>query len=251
MVDIGRRMYDRGYIAGCDGNLSVRLGEHHVLTTPAGAPKGFLETSDLVVTDLEGQQINRGDSRHRPSSELQVHLAAYRVRGDISAVVHAHPKAAVAHSLAGISLDDTVIPETVFTLGTIAGAEYETPGTRDLADRLERTLRCHDAIVMERHGTLTLGSDLLQAYLRLESLEHTAQILLMARTLGSIQPLPSGEVENLYHLAEQAGVRWPFRTDPSCRGPVCTTDNQGSSSAISDDLVGELARQVLERLRAG
>lgn len=260
MVEIGRRMYDRGYIAGCDGNLSVRLDGDRILATPAGAPKGFLETADLVITDLEGRQV---EGPGRPSSELQVHLVAYRIRGDVGAVVHAHPKAAVAHSLAGCRLDETVIPETVFTLGTIAGADYGTPGTRDLAERMEQTIRCHDAIVMERHGTLTLGRDLLQAYLRLESLEHTAQILVMARTLGSVQPLPSSEVENLYRMAEQAGLSWPFRTDPACRRAGCSQSTGSCGTHIDsgqhagpehdghddqEELVAELVRQVLGRL---
>jgi L-fuculose-phosphate aldolase len=186
----------------------------------------------------------------------------------VGAVVHAHPKAAVAHSLAGSRLDETVIPETVFTLGTIAGADYGTPGTRDLAERMEQTIRCHDAIVMERHGTLTLGRDLLQAYLRLESLEHTAEILVMAQALGSVRPLPSSEVENLYQQAERAGLRWPFRTDPACTGPACSDhtigdqdpgsccspgDGQQPPGAQGDEqeaLVAELVRQVLGRLRS-
>ncbi len=244
MVEVGRCMYEQGYIAGTDGNLSVRLSSGNILATPSGVAKGRLDTSDLVVTDAEGNLV-AGDLR--PSSELKVHLAAYRLRPQVTAVVHAHPKAAIAHSLAGISLSETVIPETVLTLGMIAATDYDTPGSSALAERMEQALRCHDAIVMERHGTITLGRDLWQAYHRLESLEHTAEILLMARSLGRVDPLPGSEVERLLSIAEQAGIEWPFRSDPACTAGTCSlpsTDGGQSREALVDELVRKVLRRV-------
>lgn len=246
VVAVCRRMYERGYIAGLDGNVSVRLSERRILATPAGAAKGDLDPAALVVTDVDGNVLGDGGA---PSSELRVHLAAYRLRPDVHAVVHAHPKAAVAHSLAGVSLAPTVIPETVFTLGTITTTEYGTPGTTALAQQMEDALRCHDAVLMERHGTVTLGADLAQAYHRLESLEHTAQILYMARMLGPVQPLPTGEVDKLFQLAEQAGIRWPFRTDAACRTGACPHGHDHGHAA-EDGLVEAVVAQVLAALRS-
>ncbi len=240
MVEIGRRMYERGYIAGTDGNLSVRLGDGRFLATPSGVAKGQLESTDLVVTDEQGELVAGSG---RPSSELKVHLTAYALRPEIGAVVHAHPQAAVAFTLAGISLAPTFIPETVLTLGTIAASDYETPGTPSLADKMAEVLRCHDAITMARHGTITLGKDLLQAYHRLESLEHTAVTLYMARTLGGVDPLPNQEVERLFELAERIGISYPERTNPSCQAQVAV--GNGSDRAA---LVEQLVRKVLERV---
>lgn len=236
VVAVCRRMYERGYIAALDGNVSVRLSDRRVLATPAGAAKGSLDPEDLVVTDLDGRALGGGG---RPSSELRVHLAAYRLRPEVQSVVHAHPPAAVAHSLAGVSLAPTVIPETVLTLGTIAGTDYDTPGTPELARRMEDALRCHDAILMERHGTVTLGEDVWQAYHRLESLEHTAKILYMARTLGPVEPLPAEEVERLYTLAEQAGIRWPFRAEAACR--------RAGDERLVEAVVAQVLRRLAER----
>jgi L-fuculose-phosphate aldolase len=243
MIEIGRRMYERGYVAGTDGNLSLRLPCGNILATPAGTSKGHLDTSDLVITDTEGNVIGNG----RPSSELKVHLAAYQLRPEIGAVVHAHPKAAVAHSLAGVSLSATIIPETVFTLGMIAAAEYDTPGSTSLAERVGEAIRCHDAIIMERHGSLTLGADLFEAYYRLESLEHTAQILLMARSLGQVDPLPGSEVERLFAIAEEAGASWRFRNDPTCRSSDCNLP--AAPGENRESLVNELVERVLGKLR--
>ncbi len=244
LVAVCRRMYERGYIAGLDGNASVRLGERRILATPAGRPKGELDLDDLVVTDPEGRPLHGSGT---PSSELRVHLAAYRLRPEVQAVVHAHPPYALAHSLAGVSLAPHVVPETVATLGRIADTDYGTPGTPELAQRMEDALRCHDAVLMERHGTVTLGVDLSQAYYRLEALEHTARILYLARTLGPVEPLPADEVERLYALAEKAGIRWPFRSEAACRAS-CASCASARGGAGDDGLVDAVVARVLQSL---
>ncbi len=228
MVEVGRWMWQRGHVAGTDGNLSARLPDGRVVATPAGVAKGRLQADDLVVTDLAGRVVSGSGI---PSSELKLHLAVYRARPDVGAVVHAHPKAAVAHSLAGVSLAQAIIPETVVTLGTIAAARYATPGSASLASAVEAMIRDHDAIIMERHGSVTVGADLEQAYNRLESLEHAAEILVMARALGQVEPLPTAEVERLVALAG--------RSHPADRRP-----------AIDEALVRRLVQAVLERLEA-
>ena len=198
MVDVGRWMHQRGYIAGSDGNLSARLGAERLLVTPAGAPKGALAPADLVVTWLDGSPCSRTE---RPSTELALHVAAYRQRPELGAIVHAHPPAVVAHSLVGISLSPAVLPESILNKGGVATVEYRLPGSSLLAEEVAAALRENDTVVMERHGTVTVGSDLASAYRRLESLEHTAKTLLMARAIGQVEPLPEREVERLRELS--------------------------------------------------
>jgi L-fuculose-phosphate aldolase len=240
VVDLGRCMYERGYISGTEGNLSTRLPEGRILITPSGVAKGRLCVDDLVVTDSDGAVLSGG----RPSSEIQVHLAAYRLRPEVGAVIHAHPKAVVAHSLAGVSLEPAVIPETVLILGTIAAAAYEMPGSSSLAAVMEEVLRGHEVIIMERHGTLTLGRDILQAYHRLESLEHTAQTLYMARTLGAVEPLSSEEVERLWALVKRSEI-----ASAADSGSCAAEDLSDEDRHTLVELVETLVRRVLKRLQ--
>lgn len=197
MLEIGRLLWNRGYIAGTSGNFSTRLDDDRILATPTGLAKGHLDPNDLVVTDLQGHVV---DGNLPPSSELGIHLAAYRLRPDVGAIVHAHPKTVVAHSLANVQLLSTVLPETVVTLGVIPSVPYETPGSPALAAKMAGALADHDTIVMERHGAITLGRDLLEAYHRMETLEHAAETLYLAHTLGSIEALPEEEIERLLNL---------------------------------------------------
>jgi len=197
MLEVGRLLWAREFIAGTDGNFSARMDDDHILSTPSGLAKGRLTPNDLVVTDLKGTVIS---GNHRPSSELRIHLAAYRLRPEIGAVVHAHPKTVVALSLASIDAMFTALPETVVALGLIGSVPYETPGSPALASEMESALENHDAIVMERHGAITLGRNLFEAYERMETLEHAAQTLHLAQTLGSVESLPDDEIERLLAL---------------------------------------------------
>jgi L-fuculose-phosphate aldolase len=181
MVEVGRWLWERGLVAGTSGNLSARIGADRILATPAGRAKGRLEPSDLVVVDPSGARVA---GHLEPSSELKVHLAAYRQRSDVDAVVHAHPRTVVAMSLAGQRLAPALNPEKLAAIGPLADVGYEPPGSAALAARLERALGDHNALVMQHHGALTLGRDLEQAFNRLEMLEGSAQIYVTAKLLG-------------------------------------------------------------------
>ncbi len=233
LISIGRLMWERSLIAGTDGNLSLRIGPDRILATATGVPKGRMKADDLVVIDASGRRIS-GD--RDASSEIRVHLAAYAVRPDISAVVHAHPPAALAMSLAGIEMEPPFIPESVLSLGPVARAEYRTPGSMELAGVLEENLRCHDAIMMERHGALTLGRSLEEAYNRMESLEHTAKTIWMARALGPVEPLPAPELHRLEDLARKAAPEHPRQRDPVCRRGLQDTGPEEISSLVRDVL---------------
>ena len=180
VVHLCTHMYDRGYIAGADGNVSVRLGTDRIAVTPSGVHKGFLKPADLVITDLDGRPQGRTT---KPTSELAMHLEIYRLRPDVRAVVHAHPPYAIAASVAGVSLAQCLLPEVIFALGSIHHAGYATPTTDDVPAILREPLRHHDALILDRHGTVTLGPDVQTAFNRLESVEHTAKVSAIATRL--------------------------------------------------------------------
>ena len=198
MVRVGRLLWERGYVAATDGNLSARLGSDRLLATASGLSKGFLSTNDLVILRLDGSPISSYRGRaQRPSSELSMHLEVYRQRPDVHAVVHAHPPIATAFSIAGVSLARCVIPEVIVTLGSIHTTAYATPGTGEVPDSIRQSIKDYDAIILTHHGSLTVGRTLWEAYLRLEKVEHTAQITLAAQQLGRVQTLSPEAVEKL------------------------------------------------------
>ena len=194
MVRIAHLMYQRGLLVAMDGNLSALLPSGDVLCTRAGCHKGFLSEDDLIVVDRRGV-LKRGSGR--PTSELHMHLACYDERSDVRAVVHAHPPISVAFTIANVSMARCVLPEVVLTLGTVPTVPYETTGTLDLASAIRPYVRDHDAILMDRHGAVCLGGDLLTAFCNLETMEHTALITKTARDLGGAKELPPEEAVKL------------------------------------------------------
>lgn len=222
IVAVGRRLWRRGLVAGGEGNVSVRLENDRLLTTPTGACKGFLEPADLVVTDLGGRPLGGSG---RPSSELRMHLRIYALRPDVGAVVHAHPPTATGFAIAGQPLDECVVPEVIATLGQVPIVPYATPSTEEVADRVADYAPTHDALLLANHGAVTYAATLDAAIDRMESIEQAARSLLVARTLGSVRRLSREEVDRLMALdAYGAGVRNPgcTITDPvplAGRGP--------------------------------
>lgn len=204
MVRIGRLMWERGYVAATDGNLSVRLGGDRLLVTASGYSKGFLSVDDLVIIDLDGRPVAAYRGRgQKPSSEILMHLEVYRQRPDVAAVVHAHPPVATAFSIAGVSLARCVLPEVVITLGSIPTAGYATPGTAEMPRSISQAIKDHDALILAHHGSLTVGQTLWEAYLRLEKVEHTAQITLTAQQLGRVHTLTAEDVAVLTEKRQQ------------------------------------------------
>ena len=203
ICELGRRMWTRGWVAANDGNLSIRLPGGRILITPAGVSKGFLSPGMLLVTDLEGR-VRGGAEDLRPSSETPLHLMCYRARPDVGGVCHAHPPAATAFACARLPLDRPVLGEVLMTLGEVPVAPYGQSGTEELPRAVEPLVRTHDAVLLSNHGALTVGPSLEQAYWRLETVEHTAEILWRLRALG-------GGVEL---TPEQAAALRP-KADPS------------------------------------
>ncbi len=216
IVEIGRRLWQRGFVASNDGNISVRLGSDRLLMTPASVSKGFMAPEMMVITDLEGNVVEAAPGR-KPSSEALMHLVAYRERPDINAVVHAHPPIATGFAVAGIALDRAVLAEVVTTLGGIPIADYATPSTQELAETVRPLIRSHDGVLLANHGAVALGKDLFSAYYKMETIEHFAQISLVARQLGREHLLSREEVERLQGLRGRYGISAP--------APICPDPN--------------------------
>ena len=222
IVEVGRRMYARGYTASNDGNISVRLGTDRLLMTPKSVCKGFMTPDMMCVTDLEGRKI-QGD--RDPSSEMLMHLEVYRQRPDAQAVVHAHPPTATGFAVAGIPLDRAVLAEVVTTLGSVPIAEYATPSTSELPEAVRKYIKAHDGMLLANHGALTVGADLFSAYYKMETIEHFAKISLVARLLGRENLISREEVLRLQQLRGTYGIKAP--------APICA-DPPSDASAPGD-----------------
>ncbi len=205
IVEIGRRLWQRGYVAANDGNISVRLNDREILTTPTGVSKGFMNTAMILKVDENGNLLSRS-STYKPSSEIKMHLEVYRERADISAVVHAHPPYCTGFAVANIPLDRCILPEAIFTIGSVPVAEYGLPSSTEIPEKIRPYIQKSDAVLLQNHGALTLGSDLINAYYKMETLEHTAHIVWNAVQLGSVNVLPEEEAQRLMALREKYHV---------------------------------------------
>jgi L-fuculose-phosphate aldolase len=197
IVRIGRLLHEKGFIAASDGNISVRLNDFTILATPTCMCKGMLTEEDLVIVDMRGKKL--GGFRE-VSSEIAMHLMIYRVRPDVTSVVHAHPPTATGFASAGRALDEALVSEIVISLGTVPLAGYATPGTSELCDSIEPFVEEHDAVLMANHGVVTYGDDLLTAYMNMETVEHFAKISLVAHQLGTKRTLNSEQVKDLLKI---------------------------------------------------
>ncbi|MBI2682357.1 MAG: class II aldolase/adducin family protein [Acidobacteriales bacterium] len=194
LVRYGAMVHQQGWVAATDGNLSVRLDEKTVLTTPTGVSKGRMKPEDMVVVDLDGNKLS---GERDPSSELLMHLTIYRTRPDVKAVLHAHPPVATGFACAGIPLDQPMCAEVVVTLGAIPIAEYATTGTPQLSESLLPFLPDYDAILLANHGAVSYGCDLENAYFKMETVEHFAQVVLTTVHLGKHNCLSEENVRKL------------------------------------------------------
>jgi L-fuculose-phosphate aldolase len=199
IVNICRMLHRKNYLAATDGNVSVRLHDR-VLTTPSGVHKGLMSATQVIAVDFNGRVLE-GDGQ--PTSEIRMHLLAYELRPEIHAVVHAHLPYATACTLAGIDLLEPILPEVVITLGGVPTAAYATPGTDEVPESIREFIREYDAILLSRHGAMTVGRDVTDAYNKMEKLEHTARVVLAARLQGPLAPLTPLQVEKLQRLREE------------------------------------------------
>jgi L-fuculose-phosphate aldolase len=201
IVRVGKLLYERGYVVSSDGNVSVRLDDGRIVATPTQTCKGRMSEDSLAITDLEGKALND----RKASSELAMHLLIYRARADVKAVCHAHPPHGSAFAVAGLAIDQPILSEVILTLGCVPLADYGTPSTDELTETMRPLVKHHNALLMANHGAVAYGADIWQAFDRLETLEHTAKIAILARALGGSKNLPPDAIEKLINVREKAG----------------------------------------------
>lgn len=208
IVHIGQLMHARGLLCGFEGNLSARLDDERLLMTPSGLHKGLMREEQLLVVDLEGRIVVESEATRglRPTSELPMHLEAYRRRPDVRAVVHAHPPITVALSIAGVAMDTPLLPEVIVLLGLIPTTDYAMSSSDEGAAAIRRLIADHDALILQRHGTLTVGTTLTVAFMRLETVEQNARIHFMLAQLGANIPLAAHEVRKLLQMRRAMGL---------------------------------------------
>jgi L-fuculose-phosphate aldolase len=217
IVEVGRRLWQQGFVASNDGNISVRVADDRLITTPRNVSKGFMTPDMMVVTDLSGAKIA---GERDASSELKMHLEVYHQRPDIRAVVHAHPATATGFAVAGVPLTRAVLAEVITTLGGIPIAEYATPSTAELPAAIRTYIKSHDGLLLANHGALAVAADLFTAYHRMETIEHFAKISLVARQLGREHLLSRQEVDRLQGLRGMYGIASP--------AAICAADAPGA-----------------------
>jgi L-fuculose-phosphate aldolase len=220
IVEAGRRLYARAYIASNDGNISARLDDQRLIATPKSVSKGFMTPDMMVIVDYEGQKVS---GERDASTELPMHLEVYRNRPDVNAVVHAHPPTATGFAVAGIPLTRAVLAEVITTLGSIPIAAYGTPSTAELPDAVRKYIKAHDGMLLANHGAVTCGPDVLSAYYKMETIEHFAKISLVARLLGGENLISREEVERLQGLRGFYGIPAPA---PLCADPADAAGDQ-------------------------
>src|SRR6266700_2069770 len=201
ICSVGQLLYERSYVVSSDGNVSVRLDDGRIVATPTMTCKGRMTEDSLAITDIQGKALNDA----RASSELAMHLLIYRERPDVQAVCHAHPPHGTAFAVAGLAIDQPILSEVILTLGCVPLAGYGTPSTDELTDVMRPLLKHHNALLMANHGADAYGSDIWQAFDRLETLEHTAHIAILSRILGGSRNLPPDAIEKLINVREAAG----------------------------------------------
>ncbi len=201
---IGKRMYDSAFVAANDGNITVRLNERELITTPTGVSKGFMTPEMLIKVDLAGN-VTESHADWQPSSELKMHLQVYKDRPDIRAVVHAHPPYATTFAIAHMPLNKPLVAEAIVALGCVPVAGYGTPSTNEIPEAVAPYLEKFDAVLLANHGALAWGTDLISAYHKLESVEFYAKLTFLSMQLGCPQELTAGQIEKLYALKKQPG----------------------------------------------
>lgn len=240
---IGRRLYRFGHVVANDGNISARVRDDLIVTTPTGVCKGDMLSGQMVFVSPEGRIISGG----RPSTELPMHLFIYRHRPEIHAVVHAHPVYATAFATAGIALDRCVLAEIITTIGSIPVAPYGTPSTEELPASLQPYVQDHEAILLANHGAVTMGRTLWEAYYKLERVEHFARIIFLSRQLGGERTLPREEVEKLFALREQYGIE---AVNPGCKVEAEACGYEHSEGGLSENEIERLSELVYGEVKA-
>ena len=258
ICDIGKRIYDRNMVAANDGNISVKLNDNEFLCTPTGVSKGFMTPEYICKVDAKGNVL-QANGNFRPSSEIKMHMRVYAKRPDVGAVVHAHPNFATAFAIAGIPLTQPIMPEAVIALGCVPIAEYGTPSTDEIPDAVEKYLPYYDAVLLENHGALTYSTDLLSAYMKMESVEFYAELLYKSRQLGGPKEFDKEQIAKLYEIRRKMGLpgKHPANLCAELNGPgkgchacdgACSCGSKKAEPDV-EKIVAEVTKKILEQMK--
>jgi L-fuculose-phosphate aldolase len=249
---IGQLMYQNQYIDGASGNISARLDNRRIVATPSGLAKGFMTPDQIIIVNMDGERVDeptRANADLRPTSELVMHLECYKQRADVGGVVHAHPQTAVALTIAGYDFQRCIIPEAVVVLGLVPTTPYATPASPEDRDVISSLVREHDAIMLAHHGSLTVGTDVWDAYMRLETLEHTAKTLFMAEQMGGARMIPAHQIDKLIEFRRRLGLEKPGdveRIRQACVLPPRRSASDDDLEARVRAVVREVLAEILE-----
>jgi L-fuculose-phosphate aldolase len=243
LVNVCHRVYDKGFVSATDGNISARLENGNILATPTAINKGMVSPDDLVIVDPSGKLVS---GLKRPSTELQMHLFIYRERQDVQAVVHAHPPYSTGFATARIPLTECLFPEVIVGLGAVPLANYATPSTSEVVESIAPFVPKADAILLANHGVVTYGADPLDAYFKMEKVEHAAHITLVARLLGGEKVLSESDVEKLRKISGESYGK-DFEANLVC---TSSTEEKKDSSLYTEEELRAIVREVMERLGA-
>lgn len=224
ICQIGKLLFDKGFVVANDGNISIRISEDEIITTPTRVSKGFLTPEMLVKVNRKGEVL---EGRLKPSSELKMHLRVYEERPDVRAVVHAHPPYATAYAVAGIPLDQAMMPEAVVLVGTVPIAKYGTPSTEEVPNAIAVHVKNHQALLLENHGALTWSDDPFSAYFLMESVEFISKVNFIVRQLGKERELSRARVAELVDIKRKLGIKGETPTGVDCKKgeDVCENPN--------------------------
>ncbi|MCK5129067.1 MAG: class II aldolase/adducin family protein [Clostridiales bacterium] len=203
ICDIGQKLYDKGFVVGNDGNISVRINETEILVTPTGISKGYMKPKCLVKMDLDGNIIG---GKSKPSTEVKMHIKAYQLNPNINAVVHAHPPISTAFAVARVPMERPVLAESVINIGIVPVANFAFPGTQGVPDSIIPYVKDYNAVLLANHGLLTWGNDLKQAYFRLESVEQFGRILMLLKQIGTPYEFNAQEIDELMKIRKGLGI---------------------------------------------
>jgi len=213
IIDVGKLVFQKGWVAANDGNISIRLDRDRVLASPTQICKGMMTVDDLIIVDMKGNKI---EGKRECTSEIAMHLTVYEMRPDIKSVVHAHPPVATGFATAGRALNLALLPEVVIGLGCVPLADYGLPGTPELTRPMLPLIPKYDAIMMGNHGAVCYGADVYKAFFKMETVEHFARISFVAEMLGGAKVLPRQEVDKLLDARTRYGVKAMVAGEPGC-----------------------------------
>ncbi|MBT2687463.1 class II aldolase/adducin family protein [Bacillus sp. ISL-47] len=243
ICEMGRRVYNKNFVAANDGNISIKTGVNEIWTTPTGVSKGFMTPDMMVKMDLSGNIL---EGTHKPSSEVKMHLRVYQENPAATAVVHAHPPVATSFAIAGISLDKPVSPEAIVLLGKVPVAPYATPGTQEVPDSIAPYCKDYNAVLLANHGALTWGRDITEAYFRMESLEHYALMLLYSNhIIQQSNELSTGQIAELISIRGKMGIHTGGIPAPSSEAKA---ETMGLSEEMIENIVRKVTVEVLKNV---